>query len=333
MSLNTIAPAVGTEVAPSPARVRVTVSEPAEAQAHVARLTGTRLAVRHAGPEPWQLALDHLNAGELTITQARLPGEMVLGITRRDQIAMVTVIEGRVELGRHGIFQRFDRGEVLLVSDPGSAETWHATGARLHRVGVPVARLDELARSDPDRPVPRWRFIATRPSSVGARRWRSVARFVDGLLADPGAAASPLMIDAAARLVASTILTAIPNTALRPGTATDRRDGHADTLRRSIAFIEANADLDITLGDIARAARVSTRAVQFAFRRGLDTTPTAYLRRVRLEHAHRQLQRAARGDGVTVSQIALDWGFANASRFAAHYRAAYGRLPRETLNS
>jgi AraC-like DNA-binding protein len=320
-------------VFPGPPRRRVLVSERAEARTHIARLTGTRLTVVDAGPEPWQLALDHLSAGDLTVTQAQLPDRLTVRVTRRDQVAMVTVLEGRLELDRHGLVQRFDRGEVLLVAHPGSAELCRASRGRLHRVGLPVALLDEVARSDPDRALPRWRFIAARPSSAGARRWRSVARFIDGLLSDPAAGASPLMLASAARLAAATILTAIPNTALRPATSTDRRDGHADTLRRAIAFIEANPDLDITLGDIARAARVSTRAVQFAFRRKLDTTPTAYLRQVRLEHAHRQLRGAAPGDGVTVSQIALDWGFANASRFAAHYRAAYGQLPRETLNS
>jgi transcriptional regulator GlxA family with amidase domain len=70
-----------------------------------------------------------------------------------------------------------------------------------------------------------------------------------------------------------------------------------------------------------------------AFRRHLDTTPMAYLRRVRLQHAHQQLQHADGQDGQTVTRVALDWGFASASRFAAYYRAAYGRAPSETLTS
>lgn len=73
------------------------------------------------------------------------------------------------------------------------------------------------------------------------------------------------------------------------------------------------------------------RAIQLAFRRQLNSTPTAHLRRVRLHHAHEQLPHATADDGLTVTRVALDWGFANPDRFAAYYRAAYGRSPSHTL--
>ena len=111
----------------------------------------------------------------------------------------------------------------------------------------------------------------------------------------------------------------------------DGHDGHPATLRRAIAFIEGAPDEDITLADVARAANVTTRTVQHAFRRHLDTTPMAYLRRVRLDQAHRQLRTALPGSGATVARVALDWGFASPSRFARYYRDAYGRAPSATL--
>ena len=39
-----------------------------------------------------------------------------------------------------------------------------------------------------------------------------------------------------------------------------------------------------------------------------DTTPTAYLRRVRLDRAHEHLTAARPGDGVTVSEVAAPLG-------------------------
>jgi transcriptional regulator GlxA family with amidase domain len=86
------------------------------------------------------------------------------------------------------------------------------------------------------------------------------------------------------------------------------------------------------VAEIARAASVTPRAVQLAFRRHLDTTPTAYLRRVRLEQAHRQLRDATPGDGITVAEVAARWGF-TPSRFTERYRAAYGVLPSHTLRT
>jgi transcriptional regulator GlxA family with amidase domain len=111
----------------------------------------------------------------------------------------------------------------------------------------------------------------------------------------------------------------------------DRTDATPTALARAIAFIDINADIDISIIDIARAACVSVRAVQLAFRRNLDTTPTAYLRRVRLARAREALVAAGPQDGTTVTQTAARWGFADPSRFAAAYRIAYGELPSHTL--
>jgi transcriptional regulator GlxA family with amidase domain len=70
-----------------------------------------------------------------------------------------------------------------------------------------------------------------------------------------------------------------------------------------------------------------------AFMRHYDTTPTGYLRRVRLERAHRELRDADPSDGTTVAAIARRWGWANSSHFAVVYREAYGRYPRHTLRT
>jgi AraC-like DNA-binding protein len=58
----------------------------------------------------------------------------------------------------------------------------------------------------------------------------------------------------------------------------------------------------------------------------------AYLRRVRLGHAHLELL-AADPARLTVTAIAYRWGFPSASRFAAQYRAAYGTPPSRALHS
>ena len=103
-------------------------------------------------------------------------------------------------------------------------------------------------------------------------------------------------------------------------------------LRRAVAFIDENADRDIALADIACAVYLTPRAVQYMFRRHLDCTPTEYLRKVRLHHAHLELLTGSPQES-TVSAIARRWGFAHPGRFAAFYRQAYGRSPATTLRS
>ncbi|MFJ8210403.1 helix-turn-helix transcriptional regulator [Streptomyces sp. NPDC096033] len=107
---------------------------------------------------------------------------------------------------------------------------------------------------------------------------------------------------------------------------------HSRHAAPAVAFIEANAHHDIDLAHVAAAPFVTPRAVQHAFRRHLDTTPLAYLRRVRLDCAHRDLL-AADPATTTVTEIAARWGFTHPGHFAAHYRDAYRAAPSTTLNA
>lgn len=102
-------------------------------------------------------------------------------------------------------------------------------------------------------------------------------------------------------------------------------------LQRALAYIEANAQCALALGDIARAAYLSPRALQLTFRRHMGTTPMAYLRRVRVERARIDLMAATPHRPVTVTEVAHRWGFPGASRFATLYRAAIGEKPSQTL--
>ncbi|WP_106817007.1 helix-turn-helix transcriptional regulator [Microbacterium timonense] len=102
------------------------------------------------------------------------------------------------------------------------------------------------------------------------------------------------------------------------------------SVRRAIAYMEAHAHEAITIDDVAEAAGISTRGLQYAFRRALDETPLEHLRRLRLAGAHAELQR---GTAVSVADTARRWGFASPSRFAKHYREAYGRAPRQTMHN
>ena len=84
---------------------------------------------------------------------------------------------------------------------------------------------------------------------------------------------------------------------------------------------------------ISAAAGITGRAVQAAFRRHRDTTPMAYLRRVRLNRAHHDLTAADPNSGVTVGQIAARSGFSSPAIFTDLYRRQYGITPRRTLDT
>jgi AraC-like DNA-binding protein len=211
------------------------------------------------------------------------------------------------------------RGDAFLVVPPDCPVIAYTEDPQASMVVFGQAVVDEVAEDV--------RFHGYTPlSPSAAAAWRSTCTHLQNEIA-PVFGDNPLVVASAVRLLVATTLATFPNSTLVAPTAAERRDAHPRTVRRAIAFIEANAAKDITAADIARAARVSIRAMQLAFRRHLDMTPMAYLRRVRLSCADTDL-RAANG---SVTEIAARWGYARPSVFAAHYRAAYGVAPSQTL--
>ena len=275
--------------------------------------------------------LSQIEAGDVATADLDLPLDLSFQITGRGGYVFSVLIAGTAECEREGTLDCFVPGEVTMSARPEDDYRAHAHGAHVLTATLPQSLLDDLVRPSLEAPVPRWEFLARRAVPGGYRRWRQAIQMFEDALGTPGGADSSLVFGRARRLLGVTALTTFPNTAAEPERLAEHRDAHPATLRRAIAFIEAAPDTDITLGDIARAANVTTRAIQHAFRRHLETTPMAYLRRVRLDQAHRRLRTADPDGETTVAQVALDWGFANPSRFARYYREAYGRVPSETL--
>ncbi|MGK4580584.1 AraC family transcriptional regulator [Kitasatospora sp. HPMI-4] len=103
-------------------------------------------------------------------------------------------------------------------------------------------------------------------------------------------------------------------------------------LRRATNYCAEHAHEPISVADIAQAARVSVRTLREGFRAHLNTSPLAYLKSVRLDHARRDLIAVARGQATgMVTEIASRWGFTHLGRFSADYRRTYGQSPSQTL--
>jgi AraC-like DNA-binding protein len=248
-----------------------------------------------------------------------------------------TLIFGELTSGRlrhvsGGSDRRHLRGEIYLAAQPGDSYISTVLEADVQLTVIDPALPSQVADPAPGRAQAPVRFTGYEAVSARAgSQWRDTCAYLrDHVLADPRASTAPLVVGSAARLLVATALATFPNSALADPSAGDRCDGSPATLRRAIAYIDEHAHLDITIADIAADAHVTIRAVQLAFRRHLDTTPTRYLRRVRLDRAHRQLLTGD-PERESVTAVAYRWGFTSSSRFAAYYRTAYGVPPSTTL--
>jgi AraC-like DNA-binding protein len=161
----------------------------------------------------------------------------------------------------------------------------------------------------------------------------TLAHFVRMLCDDLKNASSelehPLVRDRIASALVSTLLVSMPHNRQRALEAAATSIAPF-FVRRAEHFIGENARHAIDLEDLDGVAGVSTRALQMGFRRFRNTTPTAYLRAVRLELARTELARAKRRGG-SVASIAHHCGFGHLGRFAANYKARFNEPPAQTI--
>ncbi|HEY0718886.1 MAG TPA: helix-turn-helix transcriptional regulator, partial [Streptosporangiaceae bacterium] len=146
-------------------------------------------------------------------------------------------------------------------------------------------------------------------------------------------AAHPVLAEELARTAAITALHTFPNTALTVSYQPGPGWAAPVTVRRAAGYIEAHADQPVTLNQIADAAGVTGRPLRHAFRRYYGATPTQYLRRTRLEHAHTELTAADPASGTTVTAVAHRWGWTSLNGFTAAYQQRFGQSPSRTLRT
>jgi len=214
---------------------------------------------------------------------------------------------------------------------------WFTDGARVHARWGENARVSALvfersvlqsyARqvSGDDRLALRVKELSPR-TDAAASAWNAMFSYLESAIS-ADAPENPVLRAELQRHAFAITLATFPTTmddTLRMSAQT--RPAPA-TVRRALTFMAENAHLAITIDDVADAVHISTRGLQYAFRRALDVTPTEALRRARLDGAHRDLQSA---DRSSVAEVARRWGFAHPSRFAAAYRDQFGILPSVT---
>jgi len=200
---------------------------------------------------------------------------------------------------------------------------------------VPWTVVGSMAEAVTGAPAADLRFEAMAPVSAARRRmFARTAELICGHLVTSGAAEiHPLLLEELTRLGAVAFLATFPNSTMTASYLPGPEWVAPAAVRRAIAFIESHAGQPVTLDQIAAAAGVTGRALQYAFRRHFGISPTGYLRRIRLERAHAALGDADPASGLTVSAVARRWGWASPSQFTAAYSRRFGVLPSHTLRS
>ncbi|MFD5402950.1 helix-turn-helix transcriptional regulator [Streptomyces griseorubiginosus] len=293
-----------------------------------------KMRIGNGTPDSSRARIHRSAIDTVSVDELDLDFDMSYAVTPLGRICLCVVHEGTIEDHVYqGVSDSFGPGDVVSFVPPELSYAGRIHAARYNITMLDPDLLTQVAgTADPLRHEP-VRLTGHRPLSVAAgERLRSTIRYVqDHVLAHAAVADQPLVASTAAQHLAATVLATFPNTASADPTGPDRQDAHPAALRRAVAFIEGHPDRPLTVAEIAEAAHVSVRALQYAFRRHLECTPLAYVRQVRLAQAHAELAAADPETGATVTEIAARWGFSHPGRFATLYRRTYARSPRRTL--
>ncbi|MCG3200780.1 MAG: hypothetical protein NFCOHLIN_00642 [Gammaproteobacteria bacterium] len=108
------------------------------------------------------------------------------------------------------------------------------------------------------------------------------------------------------------------------------RQAHSLIVKIAEDFVLSHAEEHLYVSDLCRAAAVSERTLEYAFKEVLGLTPVTYLIRLRLHRVRQALLAATQGT-TTVSAEALNWGFWHFGEFSRAYKECFGELPSDTL--
>lgn len=128
-----------------------------------------------------------------------------------------------------------------------------------------------------------------------------------------------------------TLLTTLLSThKLEPARKDRTRQDQSAIVRSAELHALEHGEERLYVTDLCRAAGVSERTLEYAFRAVMDMSPTAYLTRIRL-HKVRQALLMAEPGATSVTSEALNWGFWHFGEFSKAYRNCFDELPSETL--
>lgn len=249
----------------------------------------------------------------------------------RDCYHMNLTLQGRTMVSQRGRWAATEAASSGVLFNPTDAFTvrWSPDAVQ-YAVKLPrrsvESHLGKLIHQPVERPISfDLGFDLTSPAGQSLL---STVHFLRQELARPGGIATmPSARDQLESLVLTQLLLTIPNNyaELLRAPEPPARHGH---VRRVIDLIEAHPERDLTLAELAHAAGTTARALQRGFKDVIGMAPTAYVRAVRLDRVHAELLS---GGSVSVTDVAMKWGFFHLGRFAQQYRERFGVLPSQTV--
>jgi AraC-like DNA-binding protein len=287
------------------------------------------------GPvDEFSLALSVVDLGPLTLGHVSYGSDISLDAGEDRGCYVVTIpLSGQVAArsGGQQILATRERATVFGPIRDAGFEHWPAGCPQL-ALRIDQQALEQWLQERLAIPVvsPVQFHFGLNLTSPAARGWLSAIQILATELEQPGGlAAQPVLATEVQHLIIAGLLMCQPHNysdALRgPGPLPQPK-----AVRVATDLIKNQPGHPWSIPQLAAAAGVSVRALEYGFRRYIGVTPRTYLRDCRLQCAHEELRRSSPAE-ATVTEVAYRWGFTHLGRFAQAYRRKYALTPSMTL--
>jgi AraC-like DNA-binding protein len=272
--------------------------------------------------------LTHLLIAGLPLNLGRFSlGVRSRGVVSGDRITIGMLI-GRTNRVTHWSYD-MQPADVVVWSPKAEHDARYYGGASVAVISLAASDLDLFFGSEPRLREPgTWIRKHYRPDGdKGARAIRPLREIVAALQANGGslsADSAEFWKRAIVEAMTAPMLQASPSEMDGPPPSALRIVGKVED------YVDAGGLCPIHISEICSRLRVSRRTLHRAFHDAVGLGPIAFLRSKRLCAAHRTLRNS---DPIktTVTQVALEHGFANLGRFCGEYHSQFNEYPSRTL--
>jgi AraC-like DNA-binding protein len=275
-----------------------------------------------------QGALTHFSIGGLPLDLGRFSlGVRSRGVVSADRIT-IGMLVGRTNRVTHWSYE-MQPADVVVWSPKTEHDARYYGGASVAVISLAASDLDSIFGSEPRWIDPgAWTRNHYRPAAQEGVRNIGILQEIVAALQVNGAKLST----EAAEFWRRAIIEAMTATILKesPSNIDISLSSSLRIVGKVEDQIEAGGLNPIHISEICSRLRVSRRTLHRAFHDAVGLGPIAFLRSRRLCAAHRMLRNS---DPIrtTVTQVALEHGFANLGRFCGEYYSHFNEYPSRTL--
>jgi AraC-like DNA-binding protein len=223
-----------------------------------------------------------------------------------------------------------DRNHSSLIPTGAEARVDRGAGHDELRLRIDADALQAKLAALIGAPITRSLEFAAPPSGPEMQRLRRILLFMAGQMDSDDTRIPDLVLAEYSQLVIVSFLNANRHSYSALLERTPRAPAPWQ-VRLVEEYIDANWKAPLNIDTLAAVTGGSARSIFKAFKEARGVSPMAFVKRVRLDHARRTLQRM--GDATSVIDVAYHCGFLNAGHFARDYRRTFGELPSETLRN